>query len=193
MGIIAIEDSEVEKMPPLNSYLNFNFKGDKESLEKELDLICDNINKNQTYFYSASENTIINASKGTGAAISFLGIYIGIIFIIASSAVLAIQQLSSTSDNLERYNLLKKIGTEEEDIFKTVKGEIGVYFGMPLVLAIVHSVVGLKLANDVIGVFGSGSTILKLMIVSALFIVIIYGTYYKGTYLCAKSMIKKKA
>lgn len=193
LGIIAIEDSEVEKMTPLNSYLNFNFKGDKESLEKELDLICDNINKNQTYFYSASENTIINASKGTGAAISFLGIYIGIIFIIASSAVLAIQQLSSTSDNLERYNLLKKIGTEEEDIFKTVKGEIGVYFGMPLVLAIVHSVVGLKLANDVIGVFGSGSTILKLMIVSALFIVIIYGTYYIGTYLCAKSMIKKKA
>lgn len=193
MGIVAIEDSEVEKMIPLNSYLNFNFKGDNENLERELDSICTSINKDKTYFYTASENTIINASKGTGAAVSFLGIYIGIIFIIASSAVLAIQQLSTTSDNLERYNLLKKIGTEEEDIFKTVKKEIGIYFGMPLFLAIIHSVIGLKLANDIIGVFGSGSTILKLMIISALFIVIIYGTYYIGTYLCAKSMIKKKA
>ena len=106
--------------------------------------------------------------------------------------VIFIQQLSSTSDNLERYNLLKKIGTEEEDILKTVKAEIGIYFGMPLVLATVHSVVGLKLANDIIGVFGTGSTILKLMIISALFIMIIYGTYYIGTYLCAKGMIKKK-
>lgn len=193
MGIVAIEDSEVEKMTPLNSYLNFNFNGDKESLEKELESICDNINKNKAYFYKASEKSIINASRGTGAAISFIGIYIGIIFIIASSAVLAIQQLSSTSDNLQRYNLLKKIGTEEEDIFKTVKTEIGIYFGMPLSLAIIHSVVGLKLANDIIGVFGSGSTILNLMIISALFFVLIYGTYYMGTYLCSKNLIKKKA
>ena len=60
-------------------------------------------------------------------------------------------------------------------------------------ILVVHSGVGLKLANDIIGVFGSGSTILKLMIISALFIVIIYGTYYIGTYLCAKSMIRKKS
>ncbi len=191
LGIVAIEDSAVENMKPLNSYLNLNFRTNIGNCEKDLAAIFNNVNSDKSYFYYLSKNDVINSAKGTGAAISFLGIYLGIIFIIASSALLAIQQLSSIDDNISRYNLLKKIGVEESSINKSVKSEIGIYFGMPLFLAVIHSIVGLKLANDIIGVFGSGSSILKLMIVSAAFIIIIYGTYYIGTYICAKSIIGK--
>ena len=52
------------------------------------------------------------SSVTTKAIIAFLAIYLGIVFMIACAAILAIQQLSEATDNVERYNLLKKLGVE---------------------------------------------------------------------------------
>lgn len=189
LAITVLPDNAFEDMYPYNSFLNVNYKDNVDESTKES--LYEIYQKCDTCFH-ATNIDIRNTAKGTGASISFLAIYLGVIFIIASSAVLAIQQLSGIDDNIDRYNMLKKIGTEEDMIFKSVKTEVGIYFGMPLLLAIVHSIVGLKLANGVIGLFGSGTTTLRLMIISAVFILIIYGTYYLGTYICAKSLIRRK-
>ena len=57
----------------------------------------------------------VNNSQMLGTMVAYLGIYLGIIFIITSAAVLALQQLSDSSDNIERYRLLKKIGVDRRD------------------------------------------------------------------------------
>lgn len=191
LALAVLPDSAFENsnMQSYNSYLNVNYKNNIDESTKESSY---NVFQECESCFHATREDIINIAKGTGAAISFLAIYLGVIFIIASSAVLAIQQLSGIDDNIERYSMLKKIGTEENMIFKSVKTEVGIYFGMPLILAVVHSIVGLKLANGIIGIFGSGTTILRLMIISSFFILIIYGTYYLGTYICAKSLIRRK-
>ena len=49
----------------------------------------------------------------------FIGIYIGIVFLISSMAVLALQQLSEASDSISRYKSLKKLGVNIKSINKT--------------------------------------------------------------------------
>ena len=130
---------------------------------------------------------IITQSVGIGAMASYLAIYLGIIFLITSSAVLALQQLSEADDNRERYGLLRKLGVEEGMINKSILIQILIYFMIPLSLAIVHSIVGLKVSSEVVVLFGNGNMI-KNSIITAVLLVIVYGGYFIATYLGSKKM-----
>ena len=128
---------------------------------------------------------------GLGAAVSYLAIYIGAVFLITCAAVLALQQLSESSDNVERYALLRKIGVEEKLINRSVFHQILIYFLMPLLLAIVHSVVGISVANNILKSFGQLNA-LNSIVSCALVLLVIYGAYLLATYLGSKSMLKDK-
>ena len=141
----------------------------------------------QTYYLIRNE--IIEQSTGLGALASYLAIYMGIIFLITSAAVLALQQLSESADNTERYNLLRKVGVEEAMINHSILTQVAIYFMMPLSLAIIHSIVGLKLASDIVAIFG-GSSMVKHIFIAAFVLVIVYGGYFLATYLGSKKMIK---
>lgn len=126
---------------------------------------------------------------GTSAIIVFLGIYLGIVFLISSAAVLALQQLSEASDSLSRYNSLKKIGATEKMINKAILIQNLIYFMIPLALAIIHSIVGITVANEMLrmdnkSIFGSYSLML------ALTLTMIYGGYFYATYVGFKSIVK---
>ncbi len=123
-------------------------------------------------------------NNGATALIVFLGLFLGLIFIITSAAVLALQQLSEASDSLERYKSLKKIGVTEKLINKAILSQTLIYFMVPLGLAILHSIVGIS-AVDRYFDFQYQS-----IIVSALFLAIIYGSYFYATYVGVKNMVK---
>ncbi len=58
----------------------------------------------------------------------FIAIYLGLVFLITSMAVLALQQLSEASDSIERYKALKRIGANKKMIDKTIFIQILAYF-----------------------------------------------------------------
>ena len=121
--------------------------------------------------------------------ISYLAINIGSVFLIASAAVLALQQLSEAADNIDRYALLRKIGVDEEMINRSILVQIAIYFMIPVSLAIVHSILGLKISSDIVSVFGDGS-IMNYIIVTMIIMIIIYGGYFIAAYNGAKKMLK---
>ena len=60
-----------------------------------------------TLSFTAEE--VVVQSSGMNMMISYLALYIGFVFLIATAAILAIQQLSETSDSLARYRVLAEI------------------------------------------------------------------------------------
>ena len=66
----------------------------------------------------AQKISIYEGSIGLGAMITFIGLYLGIIFLIASAAILALKELSESTDNKERFQMLRKIGTDEKMLNK---------------------------------------------------------------------------
>lgn len=48
--------------------------------------------------------------------IIFISLYLGIVFLIASAAIIALKELSQNIDNKEKYRLLRKLGTSDKDI-----------------------------------------------------------------------------
>ncbi|QPS28097.1 ABC transporter permease [Clostridium perfringens] len=187
--IFVVKDSLLEGLKPVSSRFNMMLK-DNSNTKEELEAIRDQLVESQVY--SITKKEIYDNAAGLGATMAYLGIYLGLIFIITSAVVLAIQQLTESTDNVERYRLLKEIGVDQKMINKAIFTQVGVYFMLPLSLAIVHSIVGLKLSSSIVGVFGNAS-IMPNIIITAIIFVIIYGGYFLATYLGAKKNINERS
>ena len=187
--IFVVKDSLLEGLKPVSSRFNMMLK-DNSNTKEELGSIRDQLVESQVY--SITKKEIYDNAAGLGATMAYLGIYLGLIFIITSAVVLAIQQLTESTDNVERYRLLKEIGVDQKMINKAIFTQVGVYFMLPLSLAIVHSIVGLKISSTIVGVFGN-AIIMPNIIITAIIFVIIYGGYFLATYLGAKKNINERS
>lgn len=187
--IFVVKDFLLEGLKPVSSRFNMMLK-DNSNTKEELENVRDQLVESQVY--SITKKEIYDNAAGLGATMAYLGIYLGLIFIITSAVVLAIQQLTESTDNVERYRLLKEIGVDQKMINKAIFTQVGVYFMLPLSLAIVHSIVGLKISSTIVGVFGNAS-IMPNVIITAIIFVIIYGGYFLATYLGAKKNINERA
>lgn len=187
---IIVKDEIVSGLTPWTSFLNFNYNEDNgKVINEKLSTIKEEaIEEKANLLFSITKEELIASSTSTGAIISYLGIYMGGIFLIVSAAVLALQQLSESTDNISRYNLLKKIGVDEKIINKSLLTQIAIYFLMPLSLALIHSIAGLEFSKRIIILFGSIS-IMKNILIALAALVIIYGGYFIATYLGAKKNI----
>ena len=191
-GVIILPDNALEGIHSYKNILAANYQADtkeeKEDIEETVSTIMNN------HFNKLSYNTKIDiyaASIGLGAMVTFVGLYLGIIFLISSAAILALKELSESTDNKERFNMLRKIGTDEKMINKALFNQIAVFFLFPLLLAIIHSIFGIEFANYILKTMGTES-LLSSIILTAVFLVVIYGGYFLVTYYCSKTIIKER-
>lgn len=147
----------------------------------------------ENYGYSLiDKENVYQSNVGTSVIVSFIAIYIGLIFLITCVAILALQQLAEASDNTVRYHLLRKLGADPKMIHHALFTQIAIYFAMPLLLAIVHTVVGIQFSSSMVQMFGSGTSILTMSLITAGIILVVYGGYFLATYWGCKNMIRPK-
>lgn len=196
--IFVLPDKDIENLPVEKTILNIDYTKDNIKAEEALqDLMNMRMNNKTTSnnehisrvaLFTKAE--LYEGSKGLSTMIIYIGIYLGIIFLISSAAILALQQLSEAADNVDRYTILRKIGVERRMINRAILVQVFIYFMLPLSLAIVHSVVGIKVASQIISMFGH-MEILAPALFTGCIICIIYGGYFIATYIGCKNMIKK--
>ena len=112
---------------------NYNAQTDeeKERIENiltgnEASDFVTNVNNKDIELEGLTKISIIEASVGLATIVVFVAIYLGVIFLIASSAILALKQLTESSDNKERYIILRKIGADEKMINSALFRQIGI-------------------------------------------------------------------
>lgn len=191
-GFIVLPDNALKDEQKIRNQIIADYNGNPDDIESTINSITKN---NQFYIdYGITINTkkdIREASVGLGAVVTFLGLYLGIIFLISCAAILALKELSESSDNVEKFKMLRRIGVDEAMINKALFRQIGIFFMFPLILASIHSVFGIMFCNNILKTMGVNFN-LKSVIITALFIIFIYGGYFFITYICSKNIIKEK-
>lgn len=134
---------------------------------------------------------IINVSTRLTVVLVFVGIYLGIVFIITGAAILSLKLLSESVRNKEKYTILRKIGVDNRMIRKSVFTQCMIYFGLPLSVAVMHSVFGIQTCTKMMSFYGK-SGLLYSILVTALIIVLIYGGYALATYLGSIRILSEK-
>ena len=199
-GIIVVPDScrlteEMKKQRMLAA--NYNAKTEEDAQKIEYIFSNENSELIQRLVNSGIELngttkiSIIESSVGMATIITFIAIYLGIIFLIASSAILALKQLTESSDNKQRYTILRKIGCDETMINRALFRQIGIFFIVPLILAIIHSIFGIKFGLRILSEVMSPKDLLPSIIASSIIISVIYGLYFLATYFGSKRIIRE--
>ena len=178
--------------------LSFTYSGDKEKTEEEVvkkaDKAIDEIRKGYKdkgiFINGMSKKIEIEISMSNSAMFLYIGLYIGIIFLISSAAVLALNQLSGATESLGRYEILKKLGVSSKMINRSIFIQVFIYFSLPIALALVHSYFGIKVANNAIKIFGDYDTV-RTNVGAVLSICVIYAIYFFGTYKAYKRIVNK--
>ena len=195
-GVIIVPDEVIdEQYLAFNSIIGNYYSNSLDEQREIQEQIINLVNNPLSLEYSLptvnSRVDISEASIGLGALVTFLGLYLGIVFLIASVAILALKELTESTDNKERYKMLRKLGADEKMVNKSLFRQIAIFFMFPLLIAIIHSIFGIKFCSYIISTFGN-EQLLNSIIMTAVFIVVIYGGYFIITYLCSKNIIKEK-
>lgn len=190
--IVVLPDHTVTDMPVRNSTMNIQYTGSSEKADEEIYTLRKTLDEqdDQNFFvYGVTKTLAYEENIGRSTLVVYIGIYLGIVFLIASAAILALQQLSEASDNIERYHMLKRIGVTQKEIHKSIFKQVFIYFMIPLSLAIIHSIFGIKVVTDAILTAGQAIVLIPSLITAGV-IVVVYGGYFLATYSVYKSIVK---
>ena len=200
VGIVIVPDSsnlniEDQKLWFLAANYNANNEEDKEKIDlifsgDDSDLIK-KLNDSKNTLEGITKTSIIESSVGLSTLVVFIAIYLGIIFLIVSCALLALKQLTESSDNKQRYIILRKIGCDERMINSALFKQIAIFFLLPLILAIIHSIFGIQFALSIFETLASKGELLPSIIMTIVVMSIIYGCYFIATYIGSKNIIKE--
>ena len=150
------------------------------------------IGLDETHGYRYSEkNMLYDMFYGINALVTFICCYVGLIFLLICAALLALKQLTETTDNIFRYGLLQKLGAKRRQINHTLFVQTGVFFTVPLVVAGLYSILLIGKGMEIVEEFMNIHIATNVWLTVILFL-IVYGSYFIATYLSCKRMVTEQ-
>ena len=202
----AIQELKDQGALPYTSFLNVMYKGNRaegdaglaQALGQALPLpASEDMDTGEEFehlptLWPASQVTLasdmIAQAQGFRMMITYLAMYVGLIMLVSTAAILAIQQLSETADSLPRYRKLFQLGADSRMILGSLRTQTLAYFLLPLVLAVCHSACALIVMENtlfkLLGVSMGGS-----ILAAAGLVVLVYDCYLGVTYALSRAMV----
>jgi putative ABC transport system permease protein len=136
--------------------------------------------------YALDESIKVGFGESS-AIVTYITFYIGLVFMLACASLLAIAQLSEASDNRTLYGLLSKLGASKKMLAGSLLVQIALYFALPLIVAVAHSIVAVAVMGELVVIVGE-INVWATCLIAGLVVVALYGGYFAMTYHSAKKM-----
>ena len=122
-------------------------------------------------------------------------LYGAVVLMVICLTILSLQQLLDAGKYKYRFSVLRKLGVEEQQIGKLVLKQLGVWFGLPILVAIIVSMIVIAyfiqtVSAEISAYIGSRALMLQIgMIVGILVLLLI--CYFISTWILFKRSISK--
>ena len=194
-GILLVPDSvKLGEEEQYKNYVMGDYRDKSKEFAQEMDQNFPQILNPEQSTYGkiqvTTQSAIYDDSIGTSAMYIFLGLYLGICFLISGSAVLALKILSDSADSREKYQILQQLGCEEKEIRRALRRQNGLLFLLPLLLAAVHAIFGIQVCRTMLSIYGSKGSGAALAVTMAL-TGAIYGGYFLLSHKCSVKIVKE--
>ena len=189
-GTLIVPDSVVTALPKDVNALLVQYKEETNPDEVLQKMIPIGLDETHGYRYS-EKNMLYDMFYGINALVTFICCYVGLIFLLICAALLALKQLTETTDNIFRYGLLQKLGAKRQQINHTLLVQTGVFFTVPLVVAGLYSILLIGKGMEIVEEFMNIHIATNVWLTVILFL-IVYGSYFIATYLSCKRMVTEQ-
>ena len=167
-------------------YYGFNLACD----DKEQTAIRDEISKEIRKLHEADENfarvavesLAVNRAVfyGVNGGLLFLGILLGIVFILAAVLIMYYKQISEGYEDQNRFEIMQKVGMTKREIKKSINSQVLTVFFLPLIVAAIHITFAFPMISKLLLLFGLFNT--KLLILVTIISFIIFALFYVFVY-----------
>lgn len=167
-----------------------NTKAFREEVDGKLYERMNGKSENEFPVYFTTQSSVHDDTIGSSAMYIFLGLYLGICFLISGAAVLSLKILSDAADSKEKYQILQKLGCSQREICRGLRKQNGTVFLLPVMLAVIHSIFGIQVCMNLLSIYdtkGVGPALLLTVVL----IGIIYGGYYLVSQLGCEKIVKE--
>lgn len=145
------------------------------------------------YYRVNVRGTAIEEQNAMTAIMASICLYIAFILISAVGTILAVQSLSDATKYKYRYQTLRRLGVNDVNLFKTVKKQLLILFGVPVVYAMIASFCILYSINNIYKILlESPYSYLFYFLAGLAIFFFIYGIYWIATYIGFKRNINEE-
>ena len=185
----SLAGSQADDMGDLTYYYSFDTdaKGDKQialgdsidsSLKKlGVDMDVDAAESSRDMFYSLYGGLL------------FLGVFLGLLFIMATVLIIYYKQMSEGFDDRERFIIMQQVGMSRDEVKKSIRSQVLTVFFLPLAAAAIHVAFAFKFITKLLAVLYLTNVTLfawctvGCIVVFGIFYALVYSltarTYYK--------------
>ncbi len=82
--------------------------------------------------------------------ILFIGLYLGIMFLMATVLIIYYKQISEGYDDRERYQIMQKVGMSKREVRRSIRSQVLTVFFLPLIAAFIHIAVAFKVITKLL-------------------------------------------
>ena len=141
--------------PNITANLNWNLKSNVVDKTKYF-ATQSTYAKEHSFDFEMREETIKKAYELNGGFL-FLGILIGIIFIVGTVLITYYKQINEGYEDRDKFQIMKKVGLPDQLIHQTSNSQVLWLFLAPLAVATLHSLVASKIVSQLLGLFAVNS------------------------------------
>lgn len=119
----------------------------------------------------------------------FLGIFLGFVFLMATTMIIYYKQVSEGYEDKGRFEIMQKVGMSKKEVRASIRSQIIKVFFLPLVMACIHLAMAFPMMNRLLLLFGMVNV--KLFAICTVVTVAIFAVIYAIVYsITAKTYYK---
>lgn len=90
----------------------------------------------------------------------FLGLFLGILFLMITVLIIFYKQISEGYDDKERFSIMEKVGMSNDEVKATILSQVRTVFFLPILMAAIHVGMAFPMIKRLLSLFGLSNTAL---------------------------------
>ncbi len=167
------------------SYCAVDIDGDAEMqkafYDKVWEAAADYIHENDIPFYAECRENSRQDSYTLYGSLFFLGIFLGLLFTMATVLIIYYKQISEGYDDKNRFEIMQKVGMSRQEVKSSIHSQVLTVFFLPLIMAGIHTAFAFPIVRKILAMLQL--TNVKLFAISTVFVFLAFAVIYGIIYL----------
>lgn len=142
-----------------------------------------------SHYYMESHYSIESMLTQMYGSLFFLGIFLGVLFLMAAILIMYYKQLSEGYEDQKRFEIMQNVGMSKKEVKQTIRSQVLIFFFLPLIVAVIHMAFAFKmivnmfsflvLSGPEVFIICTAISVVVLTIIYSIVYILTARTYYK--------------
>lgn len=149
-----------QETPEVGYYLGFDLDVEPKIEKAVISRINERIESENLPFYVEGAEESRDSFFSLYGSLLFLGIFLGLLFVIATVLIIYYKQITEGYEDKERFHIMQKVGMSRREVKTTIHSQVLTVFFLPLFVACVHTAFAYPVVKKILLMMNLSNTLI---------------------------------